>query len=61
MDQARTHFLAATAIKPDDTKAIIGAAYCEQKLGNLRDAIAQYKQALQDYDLLGRRQKKPYS
>lgn len=52
MDQALTHFLAATAIKPDDTKAMIGAAYCEQKLGNPRDAIAQYKQALLDYNLL---------
>ena len=55
MDQARAHFLAAIAIKPDDTKAIIGAAYCEQKLGNPRDAITQYKQALRDYNLLGRR------
>ena len=52
MDQARTHFLAAIAIKPDDTKAMIGAAYCEQKLGDPRDAIAQYKQALLDYNLL---------
>ena len=52
MDQARAHFLAATAIKPDDTKAIIGAAYCDQKLGNFEDAITQYKQALRDYNLL---------
>ncbi len=51
MDQAWTHFLAATAIKPDDTKAMIGAAYCEQQLGNPREAIVQYKQALQDYAL----------
>jgi protein O-mannosyl-transferase len=51
MEQARTHFLAAIAIKPDDTKAMIGAAYCEQKLGNSRDAISQYTQALRDYNL----------
>ena len=42
MDQARVHFLNATTIKPDDTKAIIGLAYCEQKLGNPQEAIVQY-------------------
>jgi protein O-mannosyl-transferase len=52
MDQARMHFLAAIAIKPDNTKAMIGAAYCEQKLGDPGDAIARYKQALRDYNLL---------
>jgi len=46
MDDAMVHFRSAEAIYPDDPRTYLFLGYCEQRRGNLRGAIEQYRKVL---------------
>src|SRR5271165_4837514 len=46
MEDAMAHFRSAEAIYPDDPRTYLFLGYCEQRRGNLQEAIEQYKKVL---------------